>query len=412
MMEMTRRIFLLLLLLLPATSCSRDDGALSMDVPERAFTVAPLCGDAPVKGIPCEDDETRVGSVQVFVYYEDELIINERSDSSAVTFLAHPGTYVMYVLCNAPALMSGISHEADLLSQATLLSDNDTTSLVMFNLPGERVFSFDDNFIPVRVGRVAARVRVRKVVNACLSDYLTKQDFVLKDIRLTNVAGDCALRGTAEPELWYNRLGYQGELPSLTYRSVESPVAWGDSLCGDWRLYGYPNPTAEDTTDVTAFSPRFTRLVVRADIGGEEFFYPVSMPGMLANTAYDLEIYIRRNGSKSEENLLLFDEIVVYSDTLAPFGDRDFDDRFIGKVMIVFNNDHELNPYDYVDKDDLFLCYHNVPFVFTEGMSDRFSSVARPKRFNDREPMAMINRVDPGLDPYTSTDRSGHKFTF
>ena len=60
-----------------------------------------------------------------------------------------------------------------------------------------------------------------------------------------------------------------------------SPYATGH------HFYCYPNPTEEDSHG-SAWSPRYTRLVVDATLGGTLYHYPVNIPKPLPNTSYQI----------------------------------------------------------------------------------------------------------------------------
>ncbi len=66
--------------------------------------------------------------------------------------------------------------------------------------------------------------------------------------------------------------------------------------------YCYPNSTAKDSSDATVttdedFVPRYTRLVLEAEIKGTLYYYPVSVPNIESNKNYEVSLTITRLGS-------------------------------------------------------------------------------------------------------------------
>ena len=90
-------------------------------------------------------------------------------------------------------------------------------------------------------------------------------------------------------------------MDALLYKSINSSLTSSSTLQNEEYFYVYPNPTASDNSDET-FSPRFTRLVVEATLGGTKYYYPISLPNLERNKTYTVSsLMITRPGSDNPD---------------------------------------------------------------------------------------------------------------
>ena len=119
---------------------------------------------------------------------------------------------------------------------------------------------------------------------------------------MINVAGNTDYGVTAKPTQWYNKSGHEDSgMDALLYMSINSSLTSSSTLQNEEYFYVYPNPTASDNSDAT-FSPRFTRLVVEATLGGTKYSDPISLPNLERNKTYTVSsLMITRPGSDNPD---------------------------------------------------------------------------------------------------------------
>ena len=86
--------------------------------------------------------------------------------------------------------------------------------------------------------------------------------------------------------------------------TVYAPMNYYDDETGD--LIGFDTELAKAVFtnmgydvmfQLIDWSARYTRLVVEATLGGEVMYYPVSLPEVLPNSAYEVTLRVTRRGS-------------------------------------------------------------------------------------------------------------------
>ena len=86
----------------------------------------------------------------------------------------------------------------------------------------------------------------------------------------------------------------------MLYESVNSKITAPNTDSNAHHFYCYPNPYKSDTFS-TDWSPRPTRLVVEAELGGTLYYYPVSLPELKQNTQCNVTLTVVRPGATSPE---------------------------------------------------------------------------------------------------------------
>lgn len=250
------------------------------------------------------DDEMTVSDYQVFIYDAESRMLEAYATpsptSETVSMTCTSGSKNVVVLANAPDMSSVVSYDR-LVQTRSQLSDNSPGKLVMEGDVSVELTALN-NKVTVELKRIVSKVVLKKIETDFELPAYDDMDFILKSAYLINVAGDRAYLAPSTPLTWYNKLENKDEHKSLL---------WG--LLGDTNLRGvnvyetmhhfycYPNFFTTDANS-TEWSPRPTRLVVEAELGGKTYYYPVKMEdGLRQNTEYYVSMKIIRPGSTSPE---------------------------------------------------------------------------------------------------------------
>ena len=88
------------------------------------------------------------------------------------------------------------------------------------------------------------------------------------------------------------------DAPAFTYEQLSNNITipYNGTYTADKYYYCYPNTTKSDSSGKN-WSERYTRLVVEATLDGEVMYYPVSLPEVLPNSAYEISLKVTRHGS-------------------------------------------------------------------------------------------------------------------
>lgn len=253
------------------------------------------------------DEEKSVSSYQVLVYDMSSRMLETFAfpapSAESVTLQCTTGPKDIVVLANAPDMSSKVSYDA-FIAGSSLLTDNSVGSLVMEGHTACDITSAMSS-VTVNVRRVVAKVVLEKISVDFESNAYDNMSFVLKNAYLTNVAAEKKyLAQGQEPALWYNKI-FRTSVPkvdalvygSLGDKGLQNPSEYTEKH----HFYCYPNPCEEDTFSSEVWSPRPTRLVIEAELGGKLYYYPVSLPVLQQNTRYHVSLNIARPGATSPE---------------------------------------------------------------------------------------------------------------
>lgn len=248
------------------------------------------------------EDENKVHNVQIFIFDHNGMLEAYASGDGSqptVSLSCSTGQKEIIALVNAKP-HGDVRSLTDLEGRRTDLSDNRTDSFVM---EGRLPMSITENTsTQIDVFRIAARVTLSEIAVDFGLEQHNGQTFQIKSVYLVNVAGDRTFLQPTQPGQWYNRMMKENDAPSLTgvalldaFASVSKPYT------DDVVLYCYPNPVAADVCG-GMWSPRLTRLVVEAELGGKNYYYPVTLKdGVTSNMTYDVRMKITRPGSSSPD---------------------------------------------------------------------------------------------------------------
>lgn len=275
-----------------------DGAVLNLSVTDSYFTKAASVNPA---------DEKKISGVQAFVFAEDgSLEAYQNSQSTSLQIRCTTGPKKLFVFANAPSL-SDVNDLNALKKKSSLLSDNYLGSFVMAS--GQKDINLatgNGNNVNVVVSRIAARVEIAKITNAMSSVQHQSKQFKIIAAYLTNVAANASYGLDAAPTEYYNKLGYQSSaVDALVYDNFSGGAQLnnGASINVPHYLYAYPNPSTDNTTHGGNWSPRCTKLVIKASLDNVVYYYPIVIAAPLTgNHSYRIdEIKITRPGSKDED---------------------------------------------------------------------------------------------------------------
>ena len=180
---------------------------------------------------------------------------------------------------------------SDMMALTSDLSENSTSAFVMSGME-EDVEITTSSAISIDVYRVAAKVSIDKIVNAITDEAYVNSTFTLTGIYLINAPVDgyplCDLEVTSyTPSSWMNTGGYVTDdtYDTYLYDKVEETITSDASYETTHEFYCYPNFTEDDSQD-DDWCARKTRLVVEVSLGGDTYYYPISLDKVIRNKHY------------------------------------------------------------------------------------------------------------------------------
>ena len=350
-----RKVFLPLLAavaFIGALSCSKslstDESPTSLPTGTLTVHVGPEMG---TKSAYADRLDFQISSIQLFVfdsagkletdYYST---VTPTSDPVSATFSTFTGAKTVYAVANFKRLFLEKDFAiADFEALTSDVKDNSPTKLVMVGKNEITVTEYDKNKnasaapqnLNIYLKRLAAMIVLDKITIDFSKTSLSDATFTIKDIYLKNVVGKChlgldGLTGSAKASVyplplsdeqhsydnwWYNMLTKPatGFIPAVivdTWTHECPEVAGGDGNPLGRCLFAYPNKTTVDSHAAT-FSPRMTRLVIKALVDCEEItptdgvetFYVFDLPTLAANTVYKVtDIKISMLGKDNDNN--------------------------------------------------------------------------------------------------------------
>lgn len=233
-----------------------------------------------------EPSDAAVNDVQIFVF--DKYGVYETSGTASgasVSLTCTTGEKQLVALVNAPQ-EPNVGTISELRQRRSDLNDCSVGSLVM---SGETsVVLTTSGSVTMSVTRLASRVKLLDVRPDFQLSQHQQLSFEVTAVYMINVAGDRAYLAGGDPTKWYNEAGYDASTsPSFLYDAVSSGVVQsGATYSTDHYFYCYPNATSTDT-----------RLVVEAKVGGNTYYYPVTLDVLEQNRSYACTLTITRLGS-------------------------------------------------------------------------------------------------------------------
>ena len=289
-----------------AVSCNKNDSPAALTAEKIRIVVDVEGSGAPgtrVTGVTSNSTSTeaKVNSLQVFVFNGEQLDgYGSSSGSLTATVSCTAGTRDIWAVVNAPALGS-VSTKTQLLATVSDLA----AEISNFQMIGSKSETLrKDGNVRITVDRLAARVVLKGIKNA-LTNAAQAASFKVLSVYLTNVAGDVDFGHSSSYTVskWYNRRGYQSanNLGSFTYDAVNKTVAAGASDTEAHYFYSMPNANAAAVGG--PWTPRAARLVIKAEIAGTVYDYPITLPALESNKSYEISLVtITRLGNPDDGN--------------------------------------------------------------------------------------------------------------
>ncbi len=274
--------------------------------------------------------EDQINQVQIFVFNSDGALETDRAATNStsgtgfsVTLTSRIGPKTVYALVNAPRIKpTSLSELEGTLSD---LKDNTQNNLVMSGKKSVTVSEYNGTptSVNIYVKKLAAAVLLASVTADFSNTALEGSSFVLKDVYVKNVVGRApygvASEGTGlastgiplplsttqrrQASYWYNKLKLDTKPLALTYDACNlTSVSTPNRI-----LYVYPNTTTNDPETVPGasagdFTPRHTRLVLHAQVGGKDSYYPFDLPVLEANKKYSVSVHITMLGKPNDND--------------------------------------------------------------------------------------------------------------
>ena len=295
-------VYQAVMLALAVCGCTKKEITAPVD-PSQKFRIGV---SVPVEGYESKvtdtGDESAVNRLQVFAFKENGDIDawNVASSDNLVLECTTLGYHDIVAIANESVIRDVFSI-SDLQEKTTHLQHSEIGSFVMTGM--KKVFISSSSDISVPVSRLVARVSIEKIVCDFISEEYRDADFILKAIYLTNAPGDASyMLPDCMPVYWYNCMERQSLLTGfLDSGDLSVSVTAAEPYAVAHHFYCYPNPVTEDSF-AGDWSPRKTRLVVEAELGGKTYYYPVTMPVIEANHKYTItELRITKPGYLSPE---------------------------------------------------------------------------------------------------------------
>ena len=262
------------------------------------------------------ETDANVKNFQVFIFQDDKLEATAWGTSAPQTLKLTKGVKKVAVLVNHQKI-NDVSTYDELKARSFDLAANAPNALLMF---GEDTLHLSGNRSDiVDVSRLTARVELQKITNALELEAYKDSVMTLKRVYLINAVGERTVAGEYENAKWYN-LGkfVSGECNGLLLEEAERQIqSEGSEL--NYCFYTYPNSGSS--------SP--VRLVAEIAIGSDIWYYPVTIPDVLANNRYIVSnLKITRIGVDDP------DQKIDYAEGGISIEVKSWEDINVGEVII------------------------------------------------------------------------------
>ena len=219
------------------------------------------------------ESDANVKNFQVFIFQDDKLEATSWGPSAPQTLKLTKGVKKVAVLVNHQKI-NDVSTYDELKARSFDLAANAPDALLMFGEDGLNLSG--DISTTIDVSRLTARVELQKITNALELEAYKDSVMTLKRVYLINAVGERTVAGEYENAKWYN-LGkfVSGDCDGLLLEDAKRQIQSEGSVL-NYCFYTYPNSGSS--------SP--VRLVAEIAIGSDIWYYPVTIPDVLANTRY------------------------------------------------------------------------------------------------------------------------------
>ena len=284
------------------------------------------------------ENESKINSVQVFVFNADGTIDNCKRYTDGVTA---PGRWTMpaplkcvsgskdvWVLVNVPTdyTVSGVLAKSDLLAKTFTMGDMTPTSLIMTGHRDGEVFPADAPLaLTMTVERVVCAVSLVKVYNRMMnasyrSSVVINGAFLMQAPGIQNVEGTILASSDASPySSWYGHhaketgnalftdaitaytIPYWNSNPSTCYSEIHTFYCMPSDI-------GYAagsDPSARVLNDGTDIKSS-TYLDAEISVNGRAYYYPIVLPKLERNKKYNVVLNVEHIGSNNPWSVVSF----------------------------------------------------------------------------------------------------------
>lgn len=327
-------------------SCERKD-FVTGEATTVSVNVVAIPSVAESKAVAVADGtplENGVSNIQVLMFDAGGSVDGYamKDSDGTVSVRTHTGWHEVWVVTNLPLTLSGVTSKAGFEAAVASLSDISLGNIVhVGTTSGEVIRGWEET---VELEHFLTRVVVEKITNKMVSETLRGEELRILDVYLTNVPGTINLGKTEAPAVWYNKKGLQNEVDSFLHDAVPAAsqvVPLDGSYTVRHSFYMLPNIQGDDDRSDT-WSPRHTRLVVKASVGGQVCYYPITLPVTASNESYNVkELVISRLGTLREETELPFTAL-TFDMSLEGMTPQDENLGFVARDAIVLFSEFDL----------------------------------------------------------------------
>lgn len=253
--------------------------------------------------------ESSIEKAQVAVYNAaGTLLAVGDAENGAVSLrvpIGESGCFAI-ALANSAANLSGYATKSSLVNLQSTLGANRSASLNGLEMSGTlNDITFTADYTEtISLVRYAAKVEIDNIVNAIPGN----PKLTVKGIYLINVNTSSRYDFYMSAYSWAQKRAYTASETQITPYTADIStfeINGGASYSTPHYFYCYQNGTATDSSSPT-WCARFTRLVVEASYGGNDYYYPVNIRGedgkLHCNTAYTItRLTITGPGSDSPD---------------------------------------------------------------------------------------------------------------
>lgn len=324
MMKKTFILMAALAIVSGAASCKKQKTMQAADGQQTGeITLCTQIDELETKSTAVAGSESTVNTVEYYIFHEDgnlDTYVSTNTISGVKAKVTFGKKHVYAVVNGNDPSSPKPACENDMANFQTALLAREN-GLAAFVMVGSRTDCDIQEAKPtepfnVQVHRLLSRIRISKITNSLDAGL---GELKIKDIYITNVQNSVKYFSSAAPTTFAHKLGANlTNFGWLRDTYADKVLATGEAITDTHIFYCYPNTATEDckSTDDPEKLP-FTRIVIVAEINGEEYFYPISVnayiPGsskaMKSNTSYNFSnINIKHVGTKNvEEDVKLSD---------------------------------------------------------------------------------------------------------
>ena len=311
---MKHDFFIAAALVIAATACTKNQLQPAIGGEEE---MAELTVSVPqISTRALGENDAKVKNFPGFIFQDDKMEATAWGTSAPQTLKLTNGVKKAAVLVNHQKI-NDVSTYDELKARPFDLAANAPDALLMFGEDGLNLSG--DISTTIDVSRLTARVELQKITNALELEAYKDSVMTLKRVYLINAVGERTVAGEYENAKWYN-LGkfVSGDCNGLLLEEAERQIqSEGSEL--NYCFYTYPNSGSS--------SP--VRLVAEIAIGSDIWYYPVTIPTVLANNRYIVSnLKITRIGVDDP------DQAIDYADGVISIEVKSWEDINVGEVII------------------------------------------------------------------------------